>query len=57
MFKAKYKGDCYYCTPCKDKIKVGDLVVPHPAVKGKYVHAHHMAHEKKESPQIPLFRK
>lgn len=56
--KARMEGRCYYCTPCHKAIKVGDEIIPHPAVAGSWVHKWHLAPKakKKESVQIPLFK-
>lgn len=60
--KAKFISRCLFCVGMNSKnpvIKVGDEIIPHPSVQGKWVHKFHLSKpkqmERKEDKQIRLF--
>ena len=57
--KAKFTSRCLFCVGKNHNpvIKVGDEIIPHPNVQGKWVHKFHLAktQAKVEDKQMSLF--
>ena len=61
LMKARFVGNCLFCTPVWNAIKVGEEIVIHPncpqGQNGKLNWVHRFHCEKKEAPKSPVQQK